>query len=68
MLTILSGHAGNAWFEFLASTFSKVHDPQFVPIEFEFNKKARKARIAIAGAVETSQGPWSFPTPGRSIA
>jgi hypothetical protein len=65
LLTILSGHAGNAWFEFLASTFSKVHDPQFVPIEFEFDKKARKARIAIAGAVETVSGPLILPNTGQ---
>src|ERR1700746_2734986 len=42
LLTILSGQAGNAWFEFLASTFARVHDPQFVPIEFEFDKKAAR--------------------------
>jgi hypothetical protein len=65
LLTILSGQAGNAWFEFLASTFSKVHDPQFVPIEFEFDKKARKARIAIAGAVEIVSGPLILPNTGQ---
>ena len=43
----------------------KVHDPQFVPIEFEFDKKARKARIAIAGAVETVSGPLILPNTGQ---
>jgi hypothetical protein len=65
LLTILRGQAGNAWFEFLASTFSRVHPPQFVPIEFEFDKKARKARIAIAGAIETISGPLILPNTGQ---
>jgi hypothetical protein len=65
LLTILSGQAGNAWFEFLASTFSRVHPPQFVPIEFEFDKKARKARVAIAGAIETISGPLILPNTGQ---
>src|SRR5690348_13727001 len=43
LLTILSGQAGNAWFEFLASTVVKIHEPQFVPIHFEFDKKMRTA-------------------------
>ena len=29
LLTILSGKAGNAWFEFLASTFSTFNEPRF---------------------------------------
>jgi hypothetical protein len=65
LLTIMSGQAGNAWFEFLASTFSTVHDPQFVTIEFDFDKKARKARIAIAGVVETVSGPLILPNTGQ---
>jgi len=53
LLTILSGQAGNAWFEFLASTVGTAYDPQFVPIEFEFDKKKRRARVVIPGALET---------------
>ncbi|HZO83288.1 MAG TPA: DUF1326 domain-containing protein [Candidatus Binataceae bacterium] len=65
LLTILSGQAGNAWFEFLASTFSTVHPPQFVPIEFEFDKSARKARVVIPGAVETVSTPLILPNTGQ---
>jgi hypothetical protein len=65
LLTILRGQAGNAWFEFLASTFSRAHAPQFVPIEFEFDKKVRKARVAIAGAIETISGPLILPNIGQ---
>jgi len=65
LLTILSGRAGNAWFEFLASTFMTVHPPQFVPIEFEFDKKKRKARISIADLIETVSGPLILPNNGQ---
>jgi hypothetical protein len=65
LLQILSGHAGNAWFEFLASTVIKVHEPQFVPIEFEFEKKARKARVLIPGALETVSAPLKLPNTGQ---
>ena len=65
LLTILSGRAGNAWFEFLASTFANFHPPQFVPIEFDFDKNARKARIAVAGMLETVSGPLVLPNTGQ---
>lgn len=65
LLTILSGKAGNAWFEFLASTFSTFHEPRFVPIEFEFDKKARRARVVVADALETVSGPLILPNTGQ---
>lgn len=65
LLTILSGKAGNAWFEFLASTFSTFHEPQFVPIEFEFDKASRRARVVVAGALETVSGPLILPNTGQ---
>ena len=61
LLTILSGQAGNAWFEFLASTISNLYEPQFVPIEFEFDKQKRTARVVIPGALETVSGPLTLP-------
>ncbi len=65
LLTILSGKAGNAWFEFLSSTFSTFHEPQFVPIEFEFDKASRRARVVVAGALETVSGPLILPNTGQ---
>jgi hypothetical protein len=61
LLTILSGQAGNAWFEFLASTVGTAYDPQFVPIEFEFDKKKRRARVVIPSALETVSGLLLLP-------
>ena len=61
LLTILSGQAGNAWFEVLASIVTTVHDPQFVPITWEFDKKGRKARVRIPGFLETESAPLKVP-------
>ena len=61
LLTILSGQAGNGWFEFIASTIATAYEPQFVPIEFEFDKKKRKARVVIPGTLETISGPLILP-------
>lgn len=65
ILQILSGRAGNPWFEFLASTVTKVFDPQFVQIEFELNKRKRTARIKIPGVVETISAPLTIPNLGK---
>ena len=61
LLTILSGKAGDAWFEVLASIVTTVHEPQFVPITWQFNKKKRQARVSIAGFLETRVAPLRIP-------
>jgi hypothetical protein len=65
LLQILSGQAGNAFFEFLAANITKLYDPQFVAIEFELDKRKRKARVAIPGALETVSGPLIVPNTGQ---
>ncbi len=65
LLQILSGQAGNPWFELLASIITTFHEPQFVPIQFEFDKKKRKARVLIAGALETVSVPLTVPATGK---
>ncbi len=57
---ILSGQAGGPLFEILSEIVTTVHGPHFVPIDFEFDKSARKARVA-AGTVETSTEPLMIP-------
>jgi hypothetical protein len=64
LLTILSGKAGDAWFEILASLVTTVHEPQFVPITWEFNKARRHARVRIAGFLETESAPLKIPATG----
>ena len=65
LLQIIGGKAGNAWFEFLASTITKAYDPQFVPIEFELNRKKRNAKVVIPGALETISEPLVLPNTGQ---
>lgn len=57
LLTIMSGKAGNAWFEVLASIVSKVREPKFVPIDFEFDLARRHCRVVIPGELETISEP-----------
>ncbi|MHB8733949.1 MAG: DUF1326 domain-containing protein [Terriglobales bacterium] len=57
ILTILSGKAGNAWFEVVASVISTVLEPKFVEIEFSFDLIKRSARVAIPGEFETVTEP-----------
>lgn len=57
LLTIMSGKAGNPWFEVLASLISTLLEPQFVPIDFEFDLEKRHAKVAIEGALETISSP-----------
>jgi hypothetical protein len=57
LLTIASGKAGNVWFEVLASVIETVHQPKFVPIEFEFSLPRRHARCLIPDELETISEP-----------
>ena len=64
LLQILSGQAGNAWFEVVASIVTTMHQPQFVPIQFEFDKNKRTARMSVAGFFETVSAPLTVPATG----
>jgi hypothetical protein len=57
ILTVMSGQAGNAWFEVLASVVETILDPKYVPIEFTFDLETRSARVAVAGEFETVTEP-----------
>jgi hypothetical protein len=57
ILTIMSGKAGNAWYEVLASVISRVLEPKFLPIEFEFDLERRHARIAFGSEMLTTTEP-----------
>jgi len=57
LLTIMSGRAGNAWFEVVASVVAKVLDPKVVPIDFDFDLAKRHCRVVIPGELETVSEP-----------
>jgi len=57
LLTIMSGKAGNAWFEVLASVVSKVLEPKFVPMAFDFDLEKRRAHIKFGDEVLATTEP-----------
>ena len=59
ILTICSGQAGGLPFEILATTFSKVLDPIFAPIQFNLNGRDSSMRIgdALSIALEPIKNP-----------
>ncbi len=59
ILTICSGQAGGMPFEILATTFSKVLDPIFAPVEFVLNGRDSSVRIgeALSIALEPIKNP-----------
>jgi hypothetical protein len=58
---ILSGQAGGPIFEILASIITTVHGPHYVPIDWEFDQQARRARMAVPERFETTSEPLSIP-------
>ena len=56
-LQIMSGKAGNPWFEVVSSLVTKVYEPRIVPVRFEHDLKKRKARVAVEGLLETVTEP-----------
>ena len=65
LLQILSGQHGGTFFEILASIVTTFHEPQFLPITFEFDLAARKARVLVPGILETVSGPLIVPATGN---
>jgi len=64
LLTIMSGKAGGKWFEVLSSIVTTFHEPQFLPIEWQFNKDKRTARMSVPGFVITESSPLIVPADG----
>jgi hypothetical protein len=62
LLQIASGKAGGLPFEILATTISKVLDPQFVPFQFTINGK--NSRVSMGKAVVVAMEPIKNPVTG----
>ena len=58
---LASGQAGGPLFEILSQVISTVLDPVFAPVEWEFDKEARRARLRVPGLLETSSEPLKVP-------
>lgn len=63
ILTICSGQAGGLPFEILATTFSKVLDPIFAPIQFDLAGRDSSARVGEA--LKISLEPIKNPVTGE---
>ena len=57
VLQILSGKAGNAWFEVVASLVSRVLPPKVATIDFKVDVKRRRAQVVVPGLLETKAEP-----------
>jgi len=67
LLRILSGQdtePGATIFNVFASTLEKLHEPVFTDIEFQVDVAARRARIHVAGLVESRGEPILNPVTG----
>ncbi|MBA2359206.1 MAG: DUF1326 domain-containing protein [Actinobacteria bacterium] len=53
LLQVMSGQQGDSLFEIFAFVCPTVHEPQFVPFEFEFDLEARKGRVKAGDVLET---------------
>lgn len=66
LFKILSGQnsAEGTLFHIVSLIVTKMHDPIFAPISFEFDKDARTARVRIPGVLETEVEPIKNPMSG----
>ncbi|MBI4640716.1 MAG: DUF1326 domain-containing protein [Candidatus Tectomicrobia bacterium] len=64
LIQILTGKVGCPLFEILGVMTTTFHETQFVPIEFEFDKERRRARVASAGLCATVSEPLLVPATG----
>ncbi len=64
LLSIASGQAGGIPFEILATTFSKILEPRFVPFHFQIN--GRHSSLKMGDAVLASFEPIRNPVTGEN--
>ena len=66
LFSIMSGQnsAEGTLFHICSLIVSKMHDPIFAPITFEFDQTARTARLVIPGVLETEVEPIKNPVTG----
>ena len=66
LFAIMSGQnsAEGTLFHIFSLIVTKMHEPIFAPVSFEFDKAARKARIDIPGVLQTDVEPIKNPVTG----
>lgn len=68
VLNIMSGKAGNPWFEVVSSLVKTLLPPHFAPVRFEHDMKKRRARVTVEGLLETVTEPIKNLATGGSHA
>lgn len=66
LFSIMSGQqsAEGTLFHIFSLIVTKMHDPVFAPVQFEFDQGARTARLSIPGVLETDVEPIKNPVTG----
>lgn len=66
LFKIMSGEnsAEGTLFHIFSLIVTKMHDPIFAPVTFEFDKSARTAHVSIPGVLETDVEPIKNPVTG----
>lgn len=66
LFNIMSGQNSTegTLFHIFTLIVTKMHDPIFAPVEFQFDKEARTARLIIPGVLETEVEPIKNPVTG----
>lgn len=70
LLTIMTGGDTDpmaTFFAVFASTVETMHDPLFVPIEFEVDIEGRRGRLRIPGHVDMEGEPIKSPVDGSEV-
>ena len=70
LLTIMTGGDTDPMatvFAVFASTIETMHEPQFVPVDFDVDVEARKGKLRIAGHVEMDGEPIRNPVNGAEV-
>lgn len=69
LLTILSGgetEPGATIFNVFATVIETMHEPRFLPIEFEADVESRTARVMVEGIVDSTAEPIRNPVTGEA--
>jgi hypothetical protein len=67
LLRIMSGldtEPGATFFQVFSTTYEKVHDPVFAPIEFDVDVEGRTARLQVPGVIDARGEPIRNPITG----
>jgi hypothetical protein len=68
LFNIMSGKhsAEGTLFHIFSLIITKMHEPIFAPVEFQFDKENRTARLAFSGVLETEVEPIKNPVTGAA--